>query len=165
MVSSSWNLSIEDDGQTLVVTPRGEIDIATVADVQAALRRCSDGHLAIVCDLSHVEFIDSSGIRMLLETHEREPDRFAVANPSGPVERLFKLTGIDRTFRRVFIRASDAAGITDPMQCPLCDEPLEVGANIAACPNGHRFRCEATRTTLGTDEQDYDLGERLADTA
>jgi anti-sigma B factor antagonist len=167
--SSNWEVSIEDDGRTLVVTPRGEIDIATAPDVDAALRRCTDGHVAVVCDLSQVEFMDSSGIRMLLDAREREPHRFAIANPAVAAEKLLEVTGVERVFRRVFIRASTPvrpAGLTGgAIPCPLCDESLSVGGTIATCPSGHRFRCTATRTTPSSDDQGWDLGERLADTA
>jgi anti-sigma B factor antagonist len=98
---SRWEIAIEDDGRELVVTPRGELDLSTAPEVEAALQQCTDGHDLIVCDLAHVDFIDSSGIRMLVQARDREPERFAIAEPSPPVKSLLELTGLQRIFRRV----------------------------------------------------------------
>jgi anti-sigma B factor antagonist len=94
------NITVNDDGQTLVVTPSGEIDMFTSSELAAALDRRANGHRAIVCDLSRVTFLDSTGLRLLLTVGREEPERFAIANPSEPVERLLELTGMVEHFRR-----------------------------------------------------------------
>ena len=96
-----WELTINDDGQTLVVKPRGELDLLTAPELAEAFAQCSDGHRAIICDLSEVEFMDSTGLRLMITTRQAEPDRFGIACPSEPVERLFELTGTTNFFRRI----------------------------------------------------------------
>jgi anti-sigma B factor antagonist len=96
-----WTLTITDDGETLVVKPRGELDLSTAPELAQAFARCSDGHRAILCDLSEVEFMDSTGLRVMITARQDEPDRFRIARPSEPVERLLELTGTTDFFRRI----------------------------------------------------------------
>ena len=88
------------DGTTIVVRPVGEIDSYTAAQVDARLRGCGNGHTAIVLDVSHVEFMDSTGLTMLIHAHRREPERFALRGHSPAVERLLELSGTSRLFTR-----------------------------------------------------------------
>jgi anti-anti-sigma factor len=94
------NITVNDDGQTLVVMPSGEVDMFTTPELAAALDQRANGHRAIVCDLSRVTFLDSTGLRLLLTVGREEPERFAIANPSETVERLLELTGMIGHFRR-----------------------------------------------------------------
>ena len=80
-----------DDG-TIVVT--GDVDAHSVSDLSRELDRRPG---AVVLDLSGVGFIDSSGIRVLVETHSRCRDVgtvFHIVAVSAPVRRLFEITGL-----------------------------------------------------------------------
>jgi anti-anti-sigma factor len=72
----------------------GEIDLATIgaleAEVQAAL--AEDG--ALVLDLREVTFIDSAGLRLVLET-SRKAAPFSVVRGPREVQRVFGLVGLD----------------------------------------------------------------------
>jgi anti-sigma B factor antagonist len=81
------------------LTPVGELDIATVpildgacesafADVTAAM---------IVLDLTALDFMDSTGINLLLGLNARFPERLRVINGSSAVERLLDITGVRDT--------------------------------------------------------------------
>ena len=78
------------------ITPRGELDVATQGKLRAALERHA-GASTVVLDLGELRFLDSSGIRLILETAEaarRDGRAFAVL-PGGPaVQRLFDLAGV-----------------------------------------------------------------------
>ena len=52
-----------------VVTPRGELDMATQGELRAALERQA-ARGAVTLDLSGLRFIDTSGLRLVLETAE-----------------------------------------------------------------------------------------------
>jgi len=93
-------LVIEDDGRSLVVSPRGEIDVFFAPRLVKAFAGCTDAHKSIVCDLSAVEFLDSSGLRALIFAQRAEPARFAIARPSETVQRLIHLTATTELFRR-----------------------------------------------------------------
>jgi anti-sigma B factor antagonist len=85
-------------GETLVVTLAGELDMPATFRLEPALERLTrdPSTRALVVDMSGVEFIDSSGLGLLLATQERlqaEDIRLLVANPSVPVRRLLALTG------------------------------------------------------------------------
>ena len=93
-------MRIQDDGETLLVQPQGEVDLFTASQLSAALQGCSDTHRRLVCDLSEVTFMDSTGLRALIEARRRDPERFVLGATSHAVERLLELTGTDLLFKR-----------------------------------------------------------------
>ena len=83
-------------GRGVVVTPRGELDMATQGELRAELERArSTGEVTL--DLGELRFLDTSGLRLVLETAElarNDGFRFAVL-PGGPsVQRLFEVAGV-----------------------------------------------------------------------
>jgi anti-sigma B factor antagonist len=74
----------------------GEIDAHTAPSVAAAIEH--DQRDELVIDLAAVEFVDSSGLRVLIEAHQRRADAgrsIAFVNLSPVVRRLFDIAGVD----------------------------------------------------------------------
>ena len=87
-----------DNGATRLVL-RGEFDIAYAGQLEGEIARFADagGH-RLVLDLRELEFIDSTGLRIVLETRQRAVDGgFELEIVRGPqqVQRVFELTGLD----------------------------------------------------------------------
>ena len=83
-----------DDGT--VVAPHGELDLATQAELRAALERQAE-HGSVTLDLSGLRFMDTSGLRLILETAEasrRGEFEFAVLPGRPAVQRLFDVAGV-----------------------------------------------------------------------
>ena len=78
----------------------GEIDAHTASAIGQALDRSNrDG--AVELDLSGVEFVDSSGLRALIEAHQRFEANGAsltLVRPSPAVVRLFEISGVGDYF-------------------------------------------------------------------
>jgi len=97
------------------VAVRGELDIAAVPLLEAALDaavRESEG--AFILDLSEVDFIDSTGLQLLLRTRGllgREDRALAVICGDGPVRRLFEASGSTDLFFIYGSRAEAAAAL------------------------------------------------------
>jgi anti-anti-sigma factor len=86
-----------DVGHRTVVNVSGEIDLDSVtacADVvDAAL---ADGR-ELWIDLSETEFMDSSGLHLLIDTRRRAAElgrRLAIICPDGRVRRVFEVAGV-----------------------------------------------------------------------
>jgi anti-sigma B factor antagonist len=79
----------------VVVTVRGEIDLVTIDAVQAQLDG-AEGRVYL--DLREVSFIDSAGIRLIVEgvrdLDAKGGELVVVRGPSA-VQRLFDLVGLD----------------------------------------------------------------------
>lgn len=87
------DLDLEIEGHTLRV--RGEIDAHSAHQLGTALR-AQDGDVEV--DLSGVGFVDSSGLRVLIEAHqmiEGRGDVLTLADPSPAVQRMFELSAVD----------------------------------------------------------------------
>ncbi len=77
---------------------KGELDVSSSAALEEELQRVN-GASVIVLDLTDLEFIDSTGLGVLVKTHQRlreEGDQLAIVEGSGQVKRLLELTGLDR---------------------------------------------------------------------
>jgi len=91
-----FDIGVRQGLDRTVVSPRGEIDIATIGALREALQAHSrSGRKTLVIDLRDVCFMDVLGAHLLLETRQRCGDeRLTILNPSDAIRRLLELTGI-----------------------------------------------------------------------
>jgi len=89
------------------VAPSGELDIATAPELERTLRALvASGPGLLVLDLRNLSFMDSTGLRLLLERDaaaREDSHRFALIEGPPEVQRLFSLT--DTSGRFDFITA------------------------------------------------------------
>ncbi len=94
---------MSSEGPKAVLRLKGELDVSSSAALEDELQRVN-GASVIVLDLSELAFIDSTGLGVLVKTHQRmreEGDQLAVVEGSGQVKRLLELTGLDRQLRLI----------------------------------------------------------------
>src|SRR5258705_13737807 len=98
-----FDLSEEElDETTAVIRVVGEIHATTAPEFSERLNAViANGKTAVALDLTGVEFIDSTGLSVLLNglrrvTRARGSMVIACANPTGL--RLFEITKLDSTF-------------------------------------------------------------------
>jgi anti-sigma B factor antagonist len=93
----------EQDGvRILAVT--GELDLHTAPQFEERLEKVEDG---LLIDLSNCEFIDSTGIGLIVRTWQRldadldgdDVSRFALCGLGNQVQRLLEITGLDSSVR------------------------------------------------------------------
>jgi anti-sigma B factor antagonist len=85
-------------GRRAVLRVSGEIDFASVAMLADAIDAAlADGALDLWIDLSATSFMDSSGLRLLIESWRRlsqQNRRLAIVCPRGAVRRVFDIAGV-----------------------------------------------------------------------
>lgn len=88
----------EESGRT-VVTAAGEVDVYTAPKLDEALTAAlADGADALVVDLSGVDFLDSTGLSVLvkaLEVLRGRGGRLDVVVAVERVAKVFRITGLD----------------------------------------------------------------------
>jgi len=80
-----------------VLSVTGEIDLATAPTLERELLRAERSHDLVVIDLSETSFLDSTGLRAIVEANVRlrERDgRLLIVQGPAAVSRLFELTGL-----------------------------------------------------------------------
>ncbi|HEX6476067.1 MAG TPA: STAS domain-containing protein [Acidimicrobiales bacterium] len=96
---AAFAFSISDDTDPPVLTVRGEVDLASAPKLAAAMTELMDrGHTNVALDLGSVEFIDSSGLGVLVGSLRRlrEDGGDLVLRAASPaVTRILELTGLD----------------------------------------------------------------------
>jgi anti-sigma B factor antagonist len=90
----------EVDGRAHV-TLRGELDLATAPELEQLLNVRIDDSQDVVVDLRGLEFMDSSGIRVLVAAHARAgragTQLFVVRpEPASAVAKIVEVAGLDR---------------------------------------------------------------------
>ena len=98
------NLILDFSGDTLTAVLMGDMDHHGVAGVRTqiddAMFRLMPKILCI--ELSGVEFIDSSGLGLILGRYQKASDlgiEVMLSNPSPRTERLIVMTGIDKMIK------------------------------------------------------------------
>jgi len=93
----AFEVAIERTPSGAMIRVRGDIDIATIAQLQEAREQVvAENPQAIVIDLGEVQFVDSSGLKFLLQTYAlslRAGWRLALLRPRENVMQTFVLTG------------------------------------------------------------------------
>jgi anti-sigma B factor antagonist len=87
--------AIELDAHTLAL--EGEVDAHTAPDLAARFAELPVGDGDLVIDMSKVDFMDSSGLRVVIELHQRTEQtsrRLVIRTPSQPVARLIEVPGL-----------------------------------------------------------------------
>ena len=102
-IPEAFSVRTEQHGESAVVVPTGELDLATAPALEEALGRAFAGGTArVVLDLRELEFIDSSGLRTLLTARRRADDAEAafslVAGHRG-LERTLEIAGVHKVFQ------------------------------------------------------------------
>ncbi|WP_017592159.1 STAS domain-containing protein [Nocardiopsis potens] len=87
-----------DDGLVLVLD--GEIDMATEKRFHQAAREAVESrpHGRVVLDCTRLDFIDSSGLRVLIQAHKLAKEHYAtvlLAAPNERVAQILHVTAID----------------------------------------------------------------------
>jgi anti-anti-sigma factor len=88
----------EHDGR-VVVQLRGELDLATAPELEELIVERLDAGQAVVLDLRELEFMDSSGLRVIIAAHARAGrggPRFTIVRPpaNGAVARILTIAGV-----------------------------------------------------------------------
>jgi anti-sigma B factor antagonist len=88
------------DGIELVLV-EGEVDIATAARLISVLNSSvAEAIKSVIVDLTHVGFMDSTGLALLINANRRLSLRrkgFAVVCPPGQLRRVFEITDMIET--------------------------------------------------------------------
>jgi anti-sigma B factor antagonist len=103
-----FRVETEDLDGVRVVSVVGELDQATLPDLQGPLDEAVEANGSLLVDLSDCSFIDSSGLGALVSARERVIDtegrRFGICCPDAQVQRLLQITGLDKAMGMVTSR-------------------------------------------------------------
>jgi anti-sigma B factor antagonist len=93
----SFDIKILERDHTVIVQVEGELDLATAPLLDEKLAEAeSAGARSVLLDLDRVEFMDSTGLQLLLARVILNGDgkRFALTTGSPQVQRLFRVAGV-----------------------------------------------------------------------
>lgn len=97
-MASELQLEQRANGNAVMLTATGELDVASAAEFVSELKRAqSSSARALVIDLRALTFIDSSGLAALVKVeHESRASGKRLVVIKGPhqVQQLFELTGL-----------------------------------------------------------------------
>lgn len=100
-MESAFSVEVRTEGQTALLVVTGELDLASAPQLEAELDRLwSSGAEVVGVDLRGVEFMDSTGLRVLLAAHRtaHERDRrFGLVDGPEQVSKLLGMTGVIET--------------------------------------------------------------------
>lgn len=86
-----------DEGAQIHVGLVGELDLSNAETLEAALTEAIDSGKKVLIDLGRLEFLDSTGLALIVRLLGRsDAERFSfLPSRSSGVRRLFNLTGLD----------------------------------------------------------------------
>ena len=102
--SEQLHVEVRRTGDLAIVGLRGELDLASAPLLESEIESAARDSAKLVLDLDALEFIDSTGLRLILVAHDRaiEDGRgFAVTKGSAQVRRLLEITGVDERLQIV----------------------------------------------------------------
>lgn len=96
-VETHFLVEARHEGRARVLKLSGELDVASSGALEQSVDEVSD-YDRLVIDLSDLEFIDSTGLSVLVAAHQQAVAagrEFCVVQGSGQVQRLLALAGLE----------------------------------------------------------------------
>ncbi|MCU1359417.1 MAG: putative anti-sigma factor antagonist [Ilumatobacteraceae bacterium] len=95
MSDTAARLDISTGADGLVLA--GELDAHTAPQLAERLVELPPGDGVVVLDVERVEFMDSSGLRVVIDVHQRAVEanrRLVLRHPTAAVQRLLEISGL-----------------------------------------------------------------------
>jgi anti-anti-sigma factor len=97
-VQSQFRVEVRSEGRSAVVAVSGELDLASGPELEQVLERFTGTPTELlVIDLREVDFMDSTGLSIIVKAHQRFADdgrQLGLVRGSSQVQRLLDLTGV-----------------------------------------------------------------------
>ena len=97
-MNTDFSVEERDEGSAWILAASGELDLRTSPELEERLDRAwAAGAELVILDLRQIDFMDSTGLRVLLGSHQRAQEtgrRFALVRGADQVERVLTLTGV-----------------------------------------------------------------------
>ncbi|KUP96343.1 STAS domain-containing protein [Thermobifida cellulosilytica] len=113
---SALQITVDERDGAAVIVLGGEIDIATEHDFRDAVAAALEKHPGgrVVLDCSGLFFIDSSGLRVLVQSYRAAQERHCQLFIAGPSERIAKLLRVTAIDTRIPVHPTVAAALEAP---------------------------------------------------
>jgi anti-anti-sigma factor len=97
-MADELRVEIEESPHAWSVVVRGEVDVSSASKLEAVLAGVIDrGALLVVLELEHVDFLDSSGLRVILAAANELKERggsLVIGGASTAVLSVLEITGV-----------------------------------------------------------------------
>ena len=95
-----FSVDVRPDRRRVFVVPRGELDMATVDELDAVIDELvGRGFDAVVLDLRATSFLDSSGVHLLVKQTARADAQVTLIDGVPAVRRVIDLAGVRKLLR------------------------------------------------------------------
>ena len=129
-----WELTVAADGDAARIVARGELDLQTAPELDAALCRAEASARTITVDLRELTFMDSSGVNLLVrhvEIAERDRVDLSIVAPRPAVARVLDLAGVTHLLPLVDPPALHVPHAGAPLRLSIDDGPACVRIRVA----------------------------------
>jgi anti-anti-sigma factor len=144
-------ISHEDDRGALTIVVSGELDMATVPKVERELRGAESERGQVILDLRRLEFIDSSGLHLIIAAHTRIREaggRLVIVRAPELVHRVFTAARLDQLLEMV------PEGV---IRCPACRGTIAASERLVEV-NGCQVHVACARDGVYEDVPTPDWG-------
>lgn len=96
--NAGFRVDVERRRDGVVVTPSGELDLASIERLSHALAEHESAPL-VVLDLRAITFLDTSGLRLVIGAHQRAEQagvRLVLVRGRESVQRIFEVVDLER---------------------------------------------------------------------
>ena len=101
-LSPVFDVAVHPHRSVVRVAASGELDLSTSGVLRAQLDELwASGWMDVVVDLREVTFMDSAGVHVLIDNHQRaarEQQRFSIIDGADAVSRVLQLSGVREMF-------------------------------------------------------------------
>jgi anti-sigma B factor antagonist len=155
---ASFNLELDTSGPGPLVRVHGDLDLETAPELTGLLKTLLGPH-PVVVDLTDVEFMDSSGLGVLVGAHKESiahSGALVVVGPQPRIQKILRITKLDKVFT-VYPTLDDFSAV-------LAEQQLaEAAENSPAAPAGQPSGQAQTPASPQTPRSSRESGLSLSD--